>query len=620
MGHIIDHAITDTQSDGYFHINPVTREITNSGPTKKLTLIKNDHNSEVFTFELPRMIEGHDMSLCNQVTVHFINIGSSRERSENVYTIYKRNVDDPEPKEDENDQPGMLFTEERQFGFLNKDKDGNVITDPDKQVVIGTWLISRAATEYRGTLSFVVRFECLNTEDEISLLYEDEVLMLNNGDKVKVLSSSFEYENGTVALDADSEVTELTLNDGRVISLSEDGYPQVTETKFVVDYSWSSAIYSKISISDTHNNKEEVIEPYHDVLEQWWNKICAASNTLYAITDDGVLLNVTEKIESLENVVEALNAELTELDVEKRAVYNLSYFDGNINTIYSSIDEIPEKQKSNGSTTLVYQDETVGNKINVYSYNGSTWVKKTSLRSNTIYRSLINNKLYCYTMSHPYLVEVSDYNAANTYTDGAVSAAKSELSGAISTLSNTVNGLPTTSTTLYKHDVAIKYTPKSSPVATIYSADLFSIITNTDITPSIETVDNHTHFRIPGEILKMTYHKNVSSNISADSLSISESDFNTVGSPAFNSSAYSIVTDKNGNRFSDLDYFWVLLQNPKETLVNKPVKITIVNGEQTTTMDATIQVPIHSEFMYIGKDIATSQEFLSVTTIKTTKL
>lgn len=57
---------TDTHSS----INPVTRAIKNAS-SKKATLMQNDHNSERFTFELPRYIEGYDMSLCNETEVHY---------------------------------------------------------------------------------------------------------------------------------------------------------------------------------------------------------------------------------------------------------------------------------------------------------------------------------------------------------------------------------------------------------------------------------------------------------------------------------------------------------------------------------------------------------------------
>ncbi len=66
-----NHNIAD--SDTRFIIDPITRIIRNQA-SKKTTLMQNDHNSERFTFELPRYVEGHDMSLCNAVEIHYSEI------------------------------------------------------------------------------------------------------------------------------------------------------------------------------------------------------------------------------------------------------------------------------------------------------------------------------------------------------------------------------------------------------------------------------------------------------------------------------------------------------------------------------------------------------------------
>lgn len=118
------HKVYDT--DPCFSINPYTRFIKNETSTK-ITLIQHDHNSERFTFEIPRFIEEHDMSLCNVVQVHYINIESgNRNQKEDVYDITDLHID-PD--------------------------------DDDK--VICSWLISGNATKYVGSLNFVVRFSCV---------------------------------------------------------------------------------------------------------------------------------------------------------------------------------------------------------------------------------------------------------------------------------------------------------------------------------------------------------------------------------------------------------------------------------------------------------------------------
>ena len=117
------HAVYD--SDTHFIINPITRQIRNES-SKKTVLIQGDHNSERFTFELPRYIEGHDMSLCNKVEVHYLNIASDKKtRNSGMYTVadFQISPDDPEK-------------------------------------VICSWLISSNATQLAGVLSFRLRYKC----------------------------------------------------------------------------------------------------------------------------------------------------------------------------------------------------------------------------------------------------------------------------------------------------------------------------------------------------------------------------------------------------------------------------------------------------------------------------
>ena len=79
------HSVYD--SDAHFTIDPKTR-IIKPAPDSKSIVIQYDHNSERFTFDLERFIDGHDMFLCNKVEVHYINVDSKKSRQkEGVYTI-----------------------------------------------------------------------------------------------------------------------------------------------------------------------------------------------------------------------------------------------------------------------------------------------------------------------------------------------------------------------------------------------------------------------------------------------------------------------------------------------------------------------------------------------------
>lgn len=59
------HPVYDT--DAHFKINHITRSITTQDDLK--TIMQGDHNSERFSFEIPNVIDGHDMKLCNKVLI-----------------------------------------------------------------------------------------------------------------------------------------------------------------------------------------------------------------------------------------------------------------------------------------------------------------------------------------------------------------------------------------------------------------------------------------------------------------------------------------------------------------------------------------------------------------------
>lgn len=126
------HTVKDSEKKRFI-INPITRQISNE--TGKVVLTKLDHNSECFTFEIPATIENHDMSSCNVVEVHFINIDSAtRATRADVYPV--------------ND-------------FLK------VVKDDGTEVWTFTWLVSQNATQFAGTLNFAVRFACEESDGKV---------------------------------------------------------------------------------------------------------------------------------------------------------------------------------------------------------------------------------------------------------------------------------------------------------------------------------------------------------------------------------------------------------------------------------------------------------------------
>lgn len=124
MSHI--HNIVDTGNR--FVIDAESRTITNE--SESLVLSQGDHNSKRYTFEVPKIVEGHDMTLCNRIEIHYDNISrDKKERSEGLYIAKDIKV------------------------------DGNNVTF--------TWLVSGNATRHAGTIQFWINFSCIDSSGEI---------------------------------------------------------------------------------------------------------------------------------------------------------------------------------------------------------------------------------------------------------------------------------------------------------------------------------------------------------------------------------------------------------------------------------------------------------------------
>lgn len=135
MSHI--HNVND--SDNKFIVDGISRIIKNAS-TSKTTVMQFDHNSEVFTFEVPRYIEGHDMMLCNRVEVHYLNIDTvTKEEKEGIYLV-----------------------------------DDLTVSADDENKLTCSWVISQNATGLVGSLNFLLRFICL-TDDVIDYVWNTAI-------------------------------------------------------------------------------------------------------------------------------------------------------------------------------------------------------------------------------------------------------------------------------------------------------------------------------------------------------------------------------------------------------------------------------------------------------------
>ena len=121
------HPVYDT--DKHFVIDPVSKRITTE--CSKVTLPQHSHRSERFTFEIDKEVEGHDMSLCNLVEVHFQNVDAANK-------------------------------ENKSFGTCKVDD-----LKLEGETVFCSWLIEGDATYYSGGLMFSIHFACIGEDGVI---------------------------------------------------------------------------------------------------------------------------------------------------------------------------------------------------------------------------------------------------------------------------------------------------------------------------------------------------------------------------------------------------------------------------------------------------------------------
>ena len=219
MAHL--HLVED--NDLYFVIDAESRSITCLD--EKAPIISHmDHNSEYFTFEIPRYIEGHDMLLCNTIQVHYINISSSNSISQNT-GIYE-------------------------ITDLQLDKD-----DETESTLLCSWLISQNATSLVGTLNFALRFACIT------------------GDKI--------------------------------------------------DYAWSTGPFTGVTIAQTVDNSNIVIEQHADIIQKWYNELVMAGTMGVNVVVDAQNKALEAIAAAEEEAIKHLNSVENINEAEQKALENI---------------------------------------------------------------------------------------------------------------------------------------------------------------------------------------------------------------------------------------------------------------------------------------------------------
>lgn len=159
MAHL--HEVKD--SDTHFIINPVTMAISNA-QNEKNKLQQGDHNSEIFTFQIPKEVEGHDMSLCDVVRVHYINTSTSKaDISKDIHKVVDM-----------------------------------AVAEDDAETLVFTWLIHGNATKYNGSLTFRILFACTDENDNYTYKKWTEIY--------KGISIGEGFENEETVLEAQADI------------------------------------------------------------------------------------------------------------------------------------------------------------------------------------------------------------------------------------------------------------------------------------------------------------------------------------------------------------------------------------------------------------------------------
>lgn len=247
------HEVID--DDTHFVIDPVTRTITNPD-SDDIVLMQYDHNSEIFTFEIPRVIEGHDiLTTSAMVQIHFRNISLDGKESSS----------------------GLSMASPR----YSNEYDGG-------KTVLFSWSIPKTATMYNGILAFAIRIACLGNlvDHEFAIEYDWHTEIFAGIPVLETIDNS----------DSEANVFKDLLSQYKD-ELSESLVSKVTE-QLNTDM---NSITSKITILE--NNVEEI----NDKLNQLQNNI-GSSGTVENLFDGQLFFGYWNIGEKYETTYEGANA------------------------------------------------------------------------------------------------------------------------------------------------------------------------------------------------------------------------------------------------------------------------------------------------------------------------
>lgn len=266
------HIHTITDHDKHFIIDPVTKKIQPENPEKN-KLVRYDHNSERYTFEMDRMLEGHDMSLCDIVQIHYINVSSNKQtKNEDIYEV----------------------------------EDLGLLDENDNKIVF-TWLISRNATMLDGILTFAIRFACSNGD---STDYELHTEIFSS-----ISISNTIINNGQAIIEEYSDI----LNQWKKELFSIEGVIQTAKTKALeeIDKAKTDSLaaidrYGLVQVSEEepmNQNVDLYINPNADeefLMPEIKDDLISDEDTWSSKKIDFELSKIYEEISDLKNTITRL--------------------------------------------------------------------------------------------------------------------------------------------------------------------------------------------------------------------------------------------------------------------------------------------------------------------------
>ncbi len=235
-------------SEPHFIINPSARTITNSSPDNNI-IVQYDHNSERFTFEIPRYVDGHDMSECiesGEVRVNYRNSASTGlSKNDGVYTC-----------------------------------EDLAVSDDDEDIVTFSWLLSSAATQYIGYLYFSIQFICFDGEN---IAYSWNTGIYKD---ITIVESINNIEQA-VESDAFKELTDLVRETKETLDAAQSTAENVSVAIENANEAANQARASVCYVKKTPDGKLQILDADRNVIDTV--DVCYMDNDTIYRYDNGVI-------------------------------------------------------------------------------------------------------------------------------------------------------------------------------------------------------------------------------------------------------------------------------------------------------------------------------------------